>query len=125
MNSLVRSYSEVRSSVSKSDRDLIVGSCVYRCERCDARTTIEVAVGVIMPDVRRDGLIGVPAPEVIDCELCHAMTTYEKGTFLPFSTEHRQRPGMFPYLRVPSRRAVARLVGAGLFEAQVVPRKES
>lgn len=116
----------VRACFHKRSRLDLVGAVVYRCD-CGMQTRVAVATGVIplewmesldhMDRLDFAELFGVPAPEEIDC-MCGSRAKYIYGEF--GSVPGELLPKQMPYLRIPSRQAMAELSEAGRFEAQYV-----
>lgn len=79
------------------------------------RLQVQVASGVSAPDSQVDGAI--PAPVEIACGFCDGRAHYATGS------REESISGLLlslPYLRVPSRRALARMAAEDRFEAQLV-----
>jgi hypothetical protein len=98
-----------RSKVPKRRKGLVVAETCYCC-RCGAEQQFDVCEGV--------GSF-LPAPEVINCNACgqSEMVMRERGiVYIDFP---QRRPG-YPYLRIPSRRAMLQLAREGKAHAQVV-----
>lgn len=108
---LRRAFRRARSEVRKSERLECVGLAYYACD-CGMSRQVVLCKGVIMRE-QLPSDHGVPAPVKIPCSYCDGEAVYvDSGEAQPW-------PGL-PYLRIPSRRAMAELMSAGSFEAQFV-----
>lgn len=100
---------DLRRRFRKRDRLHLHGVVEYRCD-CGAGLRVAVSTAV-MSDV--------PAPEKIPCSWCDGESQLVEGSYEKIDGELLESQRM-PYLRIPSRRAMARLIHHARFEAQLV-----
>lgn len=110
-------FSNVRHRVHKRDRLVLSGAVSYTCD-CGVSLRVGLATAVIPLELLHvdPNLFGVPVPSEIPCEQCGEQASYEMYSF----DRKANTTLSLPYLRIPSRRAMIRLVDEGRFEAQYV-----
>lgn len=118
MNEVSRRIRAVRRTLRVRERTHLVDAVTYCCPQCGMRQRVSLARGVASPDRVAPEVYGlVPAPKSIPCRHCD-----EQMRFVSGSLEQRAE-GLSvrqPYLRVPSRRAAAKMAESGVLEAQLV-----